>query len=67
MSDDGPVFASERVARVTTLTVRITKTQDQVLTRAAKALKIHRADVARLALDYWLRHAPEAEAVRGTL
>jgi hypothetical protein len=49
------------------LTVRLTETQDEILSAVATVLGRERADLARAALDYWLTHGPEADLIRPLL
>jgi hypothetical protein len=49
------------------LTVRITEAEDALLNAVKDAVGMERADVVREALDFWLRHGPQAERLRGLL
>ena len=57
-----PQFDREPEIRAAVTTLRLTKSEAEWLTATAKRLGLRgRADVIRIALDYWQEHAPDAK------
>mgnify|MGYP001579821736 CR=1 len=58
-------FSTRPPARAKMLSLRVTNEQDAELEKIAGELKLSgKSEVLRVALDYWLEHAPDAQRLR---
>ena len=56
-------FSRESLPKI--ISLRVSEEQDELLQAYAKQMGLRgKSDVLRLALDYWLEHAPEARGPR---